>query len=368
MRKKYIIGLVLLFINLSLAGCWDQRLLKNGRLVFSSSFDMVDEDTIKATAIIRDFKDRTPTNVMVQGEGKTIRETRMSMDRKISGVFEPSKNRVFLLGEELAKKDIYKFLDIFYRDPNSSISAKLAVVEGSGEEILSKLNEKNVLISEFLIEILTSAEGSTGIPKQNLQTVCTIMFDEGKDFALPLIKMKDGEVELDGTAIFHKNSLTGTLSFEESTLYLLMDNQRAKRTRFVTKIDNDKKMNIDNYITYNVAKSKSKLTIVSDTPDNIQVGIDTNMDVSIAEYPQDKLTDKNKLKYLNKEISKQLTEDAQKMIEKIQIANSDLFGIGRELIAYHPKTWEKINWTETYPTITIVPTIKVDIVGHGIIN
>ncbi|MGM0864948.1 MAG: hypothetical protein ACQEWF_09750 [Bacillota bacterium] len=32
------------------------------------------------------------------------------------------------------------------------------------------------------------------------------------------------------------------------------------------------------------------------------------------------------------------------------------------------KNMEKINWAETYPTITIVPTIKVDIVGHGIIN
>jgi spore germination protein KC len=368
MRKKCIIGLVLLIINLSLAGCWDQRLLKNGRLVFSSSFDMVDEDTIRATAIIRDFKDRTPTNVVVQGEGQTIRETRMSMDRKISGVFEPSKNRVFLLGEELAKKDIYKFLDIFYRDPNSSISAKLAVVEGNGGDILTKLSEKNVLISEFIIELLTSAEISTGIPKQNLQTVCTVMFDEGKDFALPLIKMKDGEVVLDGTAIFHKNSQTGTLSFKESSLYLLMNNQKAKRTRFVSKIDSDNKMNIDNYITYNVSKSKSKLKIVSDTPENIQVEIDVKMDISIVEYPKDKLTDKSELKKLNKKISNDLTVDAKKMIEKIQLANSDLFGIGRELIAYHPKTWKKINWAETYPTITIVPTIKVDIVGHGIIN
>ncbi|MGM0751048.1 MAG: Ger(x)C family spore germination protein [Bacillota bacterium] len=368
MRKKYILVSFLLIINLCLAGCWDQRLLKNGRLVFSSAFDMVDEETIRATAIIRDFKDRNPTNVLVQGEGKTLRETRMNMDRKISGVFEPSKNRVFLLGEELAKKDIYKFLDIFYRDPNSSISAKLAVVEGNGGDILTKLSEKNVLISEFIIELITSAEISTGIPKQNLQTICTVMFDEGKDFALPLIKMKDGEVVLDGTGIFHKHSLTGTLSFKESSLYLLLNNQKAKSARFVSKIANDNKMNIDNYITYNISKSKSKLKIVSDTPGNIQVQIDVKMDISIVEYPQDKLTDKNELKKLNKEISKHLTEDAQKMIEKIQLANSDLFGIGRELIAFHPKTWEKINWEETYPSITIVPTIKVDIVGHGIIN
>ncbi|PFA70729.1 hypothetical protein CN378_00210 [Bacillus sp. AFS015802] len=368
MKKQWRKMIILLGILPFLSGCWDQRLLRNGRLVFSSSFDLLDDDTIRATAIIRDFKNGTPTNTLVQGEGETIRETRMSMDRKISGVFEPSKDRVFLLGEDLAKKDIYKFLDIFYRDPNSSISAKLAVVEGDGEEILTKLSEKNVLISEFIIELLTSAESSTGVPKQNLQTVCTLMFDEGKDFGLPLLKMKEGEVILEGTGIFHKNSLSGTLTFKESSLFLLMNNQKAKLARFVSKIDEDKSLNVDNYITYNVIESKAKLKIVSDSPEDIQVGIDVAMEVSVVEFPQDKLTDKKKLKKLNEEISKKLTEDAEELIKKIQLANSDLFGIGRELMAFHPKTWEKVNWDKEYPEITIVPTIKVDIVGHGIIN
>ncbi|QHE61823.1 Ger(x)C family spore germination protein [Rossellomorea vietnamensis] len=368
MKKRLLIITILLVALPSLTGCWDQRLLKNGRLVFSSSFDLLDDETIRATAIIRDFRNGTPMNTIVQGEGKTIRETRMAMDRKISGAFEPSKNRIFLLGEELAKEDIYKFLDIFYRDPNSSISSKLAVVEGNGEDILSKLNEKNVLISEFIIELLTSAESTTGVPKQNLQTVCTLMFDEGKDFALPLLKMKDGEVILDGTGIFHKHSLSGTLTFKESSLFLIMNNQRAKLARFVSKIEKDKPLNVDNYITYNVTESKSKLKIISDAPDNIQVGIDVGMEVSIVEFPQDQLTDKKKLKKLNVEISKKLTEDAEGMIEKIQLANSDLFGVGRQLMAFHPKTWEKVNWDEAYPEITIVPTIKVDIIGHGIIN
>ncbi|WP_044336709.1 Ger(x)C family spore germination protein [Rossellomorea aquimaris] len=368
MKKKLILVSVLFLILLTLTGCWDQRLLKDGRLVFSSAFDLVDDETIKATAIIRDFQDKTPTNVVVQGEGKTIRETRMHMDRKISGVFEPSKNRVFLLGEELAKKDIYKFLDIFYRDPNSSISAKLAIVEGEGGEILTKLSEKNVLISEFIIELFKSAESSTGIPKQNLQTVCTFMFDKGKDFALPLIKLENDEVVLSGTGIFHKNSMSGTLTFEETSMYLMMSNQVAKRMRLVSKIEENKKMNIENYITYNISNSKSKLKIISDSPSNIQVVINVKTDVSVVEYPEDKLTDKKKLKKLNKQISKRLTEDAEKMIEKIQLANSDLFGIGRELIAHHPKTWEKLDWEEKYPTITITPTIEVDIVGHGIIN
>ncbi|WP_064093195.1 Ger(x)C family spore germination protein [Rossellomorea aquimaris] len=369
MNKKFLLVIVLVFVYLSLTGCWDQRLLKNGRLVFASSFDLIDGKTIQSTAIIRDFKNGTPTNVIIQGKGNTIRETRMIMDRKISGNFEPSKNRVFLLGEELAKKDIYQFLDIFYRDPNSSISAKIAVVDGKGEEILNKISEKNILIAEFLIELIASSEASTASPKHNVQSICTVMFDEGKDFAIPLIKLNDeNEVELEGTGIFHNKSLVDTLNVQESTLFLIMANQKAKIARLATKVESDKKLNINNFITYNISKAKSKLKIVSDSPSNIQIEIDVKADISVVEYPEDQLTDKKKLKELNNEISKKLTEEAENLIKKIQLANSDLFGIGRELIAYHPKTWEKVNWEELYPRITITPSIEVDIVGHGIIN
>ncbi|MGD6794420.1 Ger(x)C family spore germination protein [Metabacillus indicus] len=362
-------GLIILFmLNLFITGCWDQRLLKEGRLVYSSAFDLVENEQVKATAVIRDFVNGTPTNVIVQGKGNTVRETRMHMDNKVSGVFEPSKNRVFLLGKELAEKDIYQFLDIFYRDPNSSISAHVAVVDGEGAEILEKVKEKNVLISEFIIELITNAESSTIVPKQNLQTICTVMFDEGKDFAIPLIKMQENEVVLNGTGIFHKKSLVGSLSVEESTIFLLLDNQIGKVARFVTQVKENQKYNILNFVTYNISKSKSKIKFKSASPANIEVEISMKADVSIVEYPSDKLADEKVVKELNKKISKELTKKANAVIKKIQAANSDLFGIGRQLIAFHPNTWKEINWDEEYPSITITPKIEVEIVGHGIIN
>jgi hypothetical protein len=152
---------ILLLFYLSLTGCWDQRLLKDSRLVYSSAFDLEDYEKILTTAIIRDFREESPTNVEIQATGRTLRETRMKMDRKINGNFEPSKNRVFMLGGELAQKDIFQFLDVFYRDPTSSISSKVAVAEGRAADILSTLSQKNTLISEYIAEQLTSAEDAT---------------------------------------------------------------------------------------------------------------------------------------------------------------------------------------------------------------
>ncbi|WP_175991374.1 Ger(x)C family spore germination protein [Bacillus sp. Marseille-Q1617] len=368
MSKKFRIAGVLLLFHLALTGCWDQRLLKDSRLIYSSSFDLIEDDKIFTTAITRDFHGEMGANVEITGEGKTIRETRMSMDRKINGNFEPSKNRVFLLGEDLAKKDIYQFLDVFYRDPSSSISAKIAVAEGRGSDFLSKLREKNTFISEFLTEAIESAEGATEVEEQNLQTICTLMFDPGKDFILPLFTLEDEEINLEGNAIFHKHSMTGKLSIMQSTLYLVLADKKAKRARFISEVEKENKSPLDDYISYNIIKPKAKMKILSDSPDDIKVEISLKAGITISEYPADKLKDKKNIKKINKKIEKDLVKRSKKLVETIQTANADLFGIGRELIAFHPKTWEKLNWEEDYKEITIIPKIETEIVGNGIIN
>ncbi|MEG9298953.1 Ger(x)C family spore germination protein [Mangrovibacillus sp. Mu-81] len=368
MNKKLLAAAALLFLQVSLTGCWDQRLLKNGRLVYSSSFDSTENGNILTTAIIRDFQGEFPTNVEIQGEGRTIRETRMKMDRKVSGNFEPSKNRVFLLGEDLARKDIYQFLDVFYRDPASSISSKIAIADGFGGDILSKLSQKNILISEYLLEQINSSEDSTEVDEHNLQTICTIMFDEGKDFILPLIGLENEEVVMKGNAIFHKHSMVGKLTVPQSTLYLILANKKSKRARFVTKIDSSNNLPLDDYVAYTITNPESKMKIISDSPQNIKVEIRLTAGISIGEFPADQLAEEKTLKKINKKIENDLTKKSEQLIETIQAANADLFGIGRELIAFHPKTWEKVKWEEDYPEITIIPKIETEIVGKGIID
>ncbi|WP_197224034.1 Ger(x)C family spore germination protein [Lysinibacillus sphaericus] len=368
MIKKCMIWVIIVVNVFCLAGCWDQRLLKEGRLVYASAFDLEQDEKIKTTAIVRDMKNGVPTNFIIQGEGNTIRETRIDMDNKLSGDFDPTKNRLFLLGEELAQKDIYQFLDIFYRDPNSSVSANIVVTEGNAEDILKKMTQKNTLIAEFIIELLSSAEKSTQIPKLNVQSIRTNMFDPGKDFALPLISLKDDEVILAGTGLFHKHELVGSLTLEESTLFLIMSNQKKKVARFVSEIRDDKELRIQNYISYNFSKVNSNLAVLSASPENIKVEINVKVDVNILEFPEDKLSNEEKIQQLNTLLSKDLTAKAEKLVKKLQASNSDLFGIGRELIAYHPKTWKQIKWEEKYPNINIRPKFEVEIVGHGVIN
>ena len=366
---KKLILLMLVFAQVFLSGCWDQRLLKRSRLVYSSAFDLTeDKDKIRGTAVIRDFKEGVPTNLEVMATGHTIRDVRIHLDKKVSDNFEPSKNRIFLLGETLAKEDIYDFLDIFYRDPNSSISSKIAITKGDAGSYLMPLMANNVLISEYLIESISSAETTTEVPKANLQTICTIMFDEGRDFMLPLFKTVNQEIQLDGTALFDQRKMTGELNYTESTLMLIMMNQKSKVARFVTKVSSGKEPNIQNYITFNVVKPKARVEIIKAEPGNIHVNLTLKSNINIVEYPPNQLFDEKEVKRLNKTISKDMTKRLENTVEKVQAANSDIFGLGRELIAFRPEAWKKMDWKEEYPNITFHSDVEMEIVGTGIIN
>ncbi len=197
MNKRLLFFLIV--SSLLLSGCWDQQLLKSARVITTSSFDLTDHNKILSTAIIRALigaESLTAENIIVQAEGNTLRDTRLLMDRKLSGDFAGNKARVFVLGEKLVKeKELYPIFDIFYRDPRSSIGAKVIVVEGQGQNILKMKEAGGVLIGEEMMKLVESAESRTIIPVVSLQSLCTDMFDDGHDFMIPYIrksKIDDG--------------------------------------------------------------------------------------------------------------------------------------------------------------------------------
>lgn len=61
-----------------------------------------------------------------------------------------------------------------------------------------------------------------------------------------------------------------------------------------------------------------------------------------------------------------LTTEANKIINKMQEANSDSLGIGRRINVHHHETWQKINWKEEYPNY--FKSKVVEISKYGIFN
>ncbi|MEC2158721.1 Ger(x)C family spore germination protein [Virgibacillus halodenitrificans] len=359
---------------LSLTGCWDQQMLKENRLIYGIGYDPGKDNKLRETVVIRSVpKDPKAgiANEIVSVNGTTIREQRSLLNKRISGDFAEGKARMILLSEDLAKIDIYPFLDSFYRDPRSPLGAKLGVVKGSVEEIYRIQQKEQTLIIEYIEELLDNEERNGTIPKQSIQTVCTQLFDEGRDFGLPLLRYDEENegVELDGLALFNKRSYTGeNLTGHQSKMMMILAEERGKNIELTFKVDNQEKENwLYNYVSVIISDADTKKNITYDaSAGQFIVDLHIQLEVQIQEYASDHLYKKEKADELEKVIKERLYKDADEVITKLQEVNSDVFGYGRDLLAYHAKQLSQRELHEDYfKKLKINPTFQVTITETG---
>ncbi|UTR10242.1 Ger(x)C family spore germination protein [Evansella sp. LMS18] len=365
-KKCFLILIALIF----LCGCWDQRLLKETTLLMSAGFDFTEDGKLLGTVTSPQIsKENVADKALFYSEqGSTPNQVRNALDRKVGEVIDPSKLRVIILGSELAAQPIYPILDLYYRDPRSSISSKLVVVEGTAKDAMRVPILHTLKPSEYILDLLLSAEESTTVPNLNLQTICPIMFDPGQDFMVPYLSTVNDELNVQGVAMFSNQEFTGTLDTSESTLFLLMDDKKGRDGSLTLKISDHEKQEIKNYITFSIEHTKVNRKTQVSKENQVKVDISLVIKAEVSDYPHDQLTTREEVLKLNDKLSVLLTEEAHTVMKKMQDANCDGFGIGRELIALYPETWKSLDWEKDYSNIEFNPTVTVEVIQHGIIN
>ncbi|WP_446715633.1 Ger(x)C family spore germination protein [Bacillus sp. OTU530] len=129
-----------------LIGCWDQHLMKEATLVQTVSFDLTREGKFLLGTVIpiltqsqSESGQGFTKSETLSATAHTPREGRAKIDRRVSGVLDASNNKLILFGGSFVRQGIVPSLDVIYRDPRSSLSAKLAVVDGEAVKLLRLL-------------------------------------------------------------------------------------------------------------------------------------------------------------------------------------------------------------------------------------
>ncbi|MBO0996071.1 Ger(x)C family spore germination protein [Bacillus sp. SD088] len=358
-----------------LAGCWDQRLLKDHSLVLAIGYDREnDENLIKTVTFPTNSSDMTQQNkhsdesIVLSMTGDTVKDAEKKMDQSIPEKFDRSKAKVILMGEQLAFQGIFSTLDSIYRDLRGPLNAKTAIFDGKAKDALSVKTDESMLVSDVYSELLDSA-AEQGITKnENVQTACPIILSEGKDLVLPYVGLKDDkEVRVKGVALFHGDQLTGHLNIKETSMFLILSNHNPNGLTLNLKVRNDQKKHEKNFV--NIAIRDIKRRIKMNTKNgHIGAMVNVKLKVEIDEYPLDHLKKEKKVKALSNNIETQLNKLAKKTLSKMKEANNDSLGLGEKVKAYHHSTWEKIDWDKEYPEVPIETTFHVEIIRHGIIN
>lgn len=373
MRKWWtIIPLCLL-----LAGCWDQRPVKELNLIFGVGIDREEENNLTLTVEIPQEKQGTtgggggtegPTqqaakSLVISEQGQTVRDVAYKMDRRIDGALDISKLGVLMIGKESAQNDLYSLLDAYFRNPVSPLNAKLLVVDGRADEFFHQDFKGQTLYSDYFFKLIETAEQESAIPVTNMQLACNLLLDEGSDAVIPLISYNEEQksAEINGSALFNGRSMSGELTAKETSSFLIMVNQAQQELPLTFGVEGEEDISVM------LIDSKAKLKVNMPKGGNPTAIVSVDMKVQVIEYPPQNL-DKEKL---TKTLNQQMTEGAEKLlqqtVQKMQEANSDTLGIGRRIMAKDPGAFKKLAWGEVYPDMDIKVETKVKIERTGAI-
>ncbi|MBM7837078.1 Ger(x)C family germination protein [Alkalihalobacillus xiaoxiensis] len=372
MRKAVIMILALI----ALSGCWDQRLVKDINLIYSQALDQTDDQLIETTIVtIGGSQDESGSRLgssqepaIISAVGNTPRDSRMNLDRKVSGELFASKNRVTLLSEELAQQNIYPLLDVHFRSPISTTNARIAVVKDVAKKALDVRTAETPLISDYLGDLLNGLEEAEVIPKASMEKVLSAIFDDGTDFVLPYLHAVDHKnITLDGVALFNKDHMSGIINADQTLRLMLMDSDKFKPSRFNFRVRDNEEQRINNYVTTDV-EEKNRILTVKKENGSFKAKFHLDLAFNVVEYPKDTLYIEENVIELNKRIQERLQMECEEVIRLLQEANCDYYGIGKRVRAHHYEDWKELDWKQEYPNMPIEVEIKTEVLYHGIVN
>lgn len=356
------IGLISIACSFLLAGCWDERLIKDltlvpligiegelGNLTLHYTFGAVSNESMSFST--------------VEGSGVSVRESRLDANRKSSELLDVSQLEVLLLSTETVKSNIIDILDSTFRTPRNRLSSRFVVVEGEISPYMEKTEKMPLETPDFYNKLLETAIFYSVIPDIDIQKSAEIMFDDAIELALPFIKMSEatGLPELSGLALFSEKKFTGhTLNRKESIIVQVIQKKTGKYSNFTYMREKDGKTSP---ITVKLDRNKKKWKFTDS-----KIDATYNLKFTVEEFPHDDLDDDKIRKELEVFLSSELTKDFNEVIKKLQEAKSDVIGFGRTARAFHPTLWKKGKWQDTFSEIPITVKVKAEIARTGILN
>ncbi|WP_066073876.1 Ger(x)C family spore germination protein [Neobacillus soli] len=377
MRRTIERLVLFMCIPFFLTGCWDQRLLKEQKLILLVGYDVNSKGNVVASTSYpiskggsRDSNSSSfSKSTILTTNGETALDTLLHADLNISERIDISKAHVILFGEKIAKKGLYQELDHIYRNPKGALSAKVAIIEGKAIDAIRLKQEEADLNGRYYDEFLKSGESTGFYTDYNVQSVFPLLLNHTKDPMLPLLNIHSEKhrARTVGMALFNNEKMTGKLNTTEAKMFLLLNGTKKRKVSFLIKTKNHDKKKQKNFVIIEIlnARQKTKLQVKNDA---VTALLSVKLQYRITEYPKNHITSPILFNRLQKEIKNRLTKTAEKTITKLQKANCDGFGIEEEIMVHHNQLWEKKYKNTALRDIPIKANIQLELINSGIIN
>lgn len=350
--KKIII---LLFLILSLSGCYDYKEVNELSIVSGIGIDYKDNEYIITLEVLNDSGDKNSVKTKsftVTSKGKNLSEAIENTSALLTKRAYLPHTKLLVVSKTIAKDKLTSIYDYMLR--NTYIHEKLnVVISDNPKELMSNITEKIPTPSLSIVKLINSNEYSTntGIHKTIYELV-TDSLSFGKDSCLNEISY-DNENEtfiIDGLAILSNDKYKLTINNELANYYNILSNI-SKKNIITTTINGQSFAVALHNPDIKIDVGKDKITINAnlkakdyDNPTNIVV------------------RDAKNLEEINKLLNEEFSNKVLEFIKILQDNNSDILGFAH---SYYSKTREK--YDNLWQNAEVIVNANIEINKKGLI-
>ncbi|GAB6180515.1 Ger(x)C family spore germination protein [Desulfotomaculum defluvii] len=379
--RRIILTLLVLFLLFFQTGCWNAREINELAFVLSLALDKADNGgfTITAQMAKPDTHSKTPSGGgggvekerpfwVVSSTGSTIFEAIRNMSSISSRRIFWSHIKLIIIGEDLARDNIYEIFDFFSRNPELRLRTWVAVSPGEAGKLLEVAPMMEREPASFM-EKLVERRGLTG------KGYGIMLKDFLQDYLEPgifpvasRIVLANNEdrstLRLSGAAVFGPNKLAGWLG-ERETRGLLWLNNEINNSVMVVQCPYD-----DLPVTLEIKKGTTsiKSNFKNGKPYYV-IQVDARGNLTEKACMTD-FTDPQALEGLEEALATAIHDDIVNTIKNAQSLGVDYTGLGLALHRQHKEVWHKLekNWTQIFPDAEVVVFVKADIPQLGLLG
>lgn len=399
--KRILVAVIyLITTSLILSSCTGAKGLQKLDIVTAVGVDIENEKIIVTCEISNpgsgkpsmDAGSSASKSIFVQGVGNTvfeaIREISLYSDRKLFF----SHATVLILGEDLAKKGISGFLDLFLRDyePRENIYMVVAK-DAKAYEIMGIGGELSGSVGKSLFGILNNFKSNGKMINITIAEYFRYYYDISNEPVIGVV-MKEEQKEIDeekkkdttmkkilnveGGAALKRDRLIGYFTGDEMIGFnFIVNDIKGGLITFKTPNGLEEGKSVigteGKYTTIEILKSKTKNDIKIDKG---KIHLNINVKLRGALHEEEKAIDLKNTQVINiieNSCSKEVERLISRTLDKGQKEfENDNFSIGVAVHQQYPKVWREIaiDWDNIFPDITYSVNVETNIVKTGIIN
>lgn len=414
MSKKRILVVLLILMLLLTNGCWDRRELESLGIVQALGFDLgPDQKGVTITTMIAipsklggqsgngggGGGGDEPGVVITSMDAPSIYEAFNKINTMINREVSLLQNQVLILGEDMVKKGVGKWVDNLIRFREMRRTMALFVCKGKAAEIMKVQPKLETKPSEYLIDLVAISRRTGMFPAVTLNDFFKRYESFAQENYLPLLAKQGGadpsagqkgeegnkegskpeqgqstpeveepkpeDIKLIGSAIFKKDRMVGDFDIYETQILLLLNNEFKEALLTI-----EDPLKRDNHIIFrllsttpvqikykhqnNVDHFQVKLVLEADL-----VSIQSNIDYTRPQMEG----------FLGRVIAAELKNRVIKVIKKAQQEyNSDVFGFGqkvRSTFITSPE-YENYRWPDKFKEAQINVEVIVNLRRVGV--